>query len=212
MKKTSSGAFPLFGLYVVVVTAVLGSTVLSRASILESHQAYDRSSLLRMMSQNPPGNDMLLDNVLLPAVVEDSEWVGLDLLNLQRDRLAYRATRNGKTVAIAVPATADDGFNGTVDLLIAADMFGRIEFAVVLEDVLSNDPYGQLEVIQSQWMTNFTRQSMSDILRLSWSKIESRGEYDQFVGASVTPKSVSNKIYDALVFIQSNRIALMGGG
>lgn len=84
MKKTSSGAFPLFGLYVVVVTAALGSTVLSRASILESHQAYDRSSLLRMMSQNPPGNDMLLDNVLLPAVVEDSEWVGLDLLNLQR--------------------------------------------------------------------------------------------------------------------------------
>ena len=61
-------------------------------------------------------------------------------------------------------------------------------------------------------MTNFTRQSMRDILRLSWSKIESRGEYDQFVGASVTPKSVSNKIYNALVFIQSNRIALMCGG
>ena len=53
---------------------------------------------------------------------------------------------------------------------------------------------------------------MRDILRLSWSKIESRGEHDQFVDASVTPKSVSNKIYDALVFIPSNRIALMGGG
>ena len=122
MKKASSGAFPLPGLYVVVVTVALSSTVLSRVSILECHQAYDRPSLLRMMSENPPGNDMLLDNVLLPAAVDDSKWVGLDLLNLQRDRLAYRATRGGKTVAIAVPAAADDGFNGTVDLLIAADI------------------------------------------------------------------------------------------
>ena len=210
MKKASSGVFQLLVFYVAVLIVALCSNVLSRASILESHQAYDRSSLLRMMSENLRGNDMLLDNVLLPAAVEDSEWVGLDLLNLQRDRLAYRATRGGKTVA--VPTTADDGFNGSVDLLIAADMYGRIEFAVILEDVLSNDTYGQLEVIQSQWMTNFTRQSMRDMLRLSWSKIESHGEYDQFVGASVTPKSVSNKIYESLVFIQSNRIALMDGG
>ncbi len=73
MKQTSSGAFQLLGLYVVVVTGALCSTVLSRASILESHQAYDRSSHLRMMSENPPGNDMLLDNVLLSAAVEDLE-------------------------------------------------------------------------------------------------------------------------------------------
>ena len=211
MKKASSSAFQLLGLYVAVVNVALCSTVLSRASILESHQAYDRSSLLRMMSENPPGNDMLLDNVLLPAAVEDSKWVGLDLLNLQRDRLAYRATRGGKTVAIAVPAAADDVLTAQ-SICLSQLIYSRIEFAVVLEDVLSNDPYGQLEVIQLQWRSNFTRQSMRDILRLSWSKIESRGEYDQFVDASVTPKSVSNKIYDAPVFIPSNRIALMGGG
>ena len=77
MKKASSGVFQLLVFYVAVLTVALCSNVLSRPSILESHQAYDRSSLLRMMSENPPGNDMLLDNVLLPAAVEDSEWVGL---------------------------------------------------------------------------------------------------------------------------------------
>ena len=61
-------------------------------------------------------------------------------------------------------------------------------------------------------MTEFSGSSMRDIMRISWSKIGSENEYDQFVGASITPKTVSNRIYDALVFFQSNRIALMQDG
>ena len=52
---------------------------------------------------------------------------------------------------------------------------------------------------------------MRDILRLSWQPITAENEYDQFVGASITPKSVANQIYDALVFYQSNRIELIRG-
>ena len=156
---------------------------------------------------------MLLDNVLLPAAVEDSEWVGLDLLNLQRDRLAYRATRNvEKPLRLLFrlpPMTVLTAQSICLSQLICMAE-SNLRWSLKMYSAMTL--MDSLEVIQSQWMTNFTRQSMRDILRLSWSKIESRGEYDQFVGASVTPKSVSNKIYDALVFIQSNRIALMGGG
>jgi len=177
-----------------------------------SRQTYDRINLEQLFTDEAFDNDILLDSYLIPAQQGESELVNLDLLGLSRDRLAYRARRDGEIFAIAIPASADDGFNGTVDLLIAIDMFGRIAAARVIEDISSDELFGQLEVIQSQWMTEFSGSSMRDILRISWSTIGSENEYDQFVGASITPKTVSNRIYDALVFFQSNRIALMQGG
>ena len=90
-------------------------------------------------------------------------------------------------------------------------MFGRISAARVIEDLASDDLYGVIDVIQSHWMTRFSGNSMRNILGTSWKTISAENEYDQFVGASLTPKSVSNQIYDTLVFFQSNRIALMAG-
>ena len=177
-----------------------------------SKQAYDRINLQRLFTNQVFDNDILLDSYLIPARQGDSELVNLELLGLTRDRLAYRARRDGEIFAIIIPASADDGFNGAVDLLIAIDMFGRIAAARVIEDINSDELFGQLEVIHSQWMTEFSGSSMRDIMRISWSKIGSENEYDQFVGASITPKTVSNRIYDALMFFQSNRIALMQDG
>ena len=177
-----------------------------------SKQDYDRINLQRLFTNQVFDNDILLDSYLIPARQGDSELVNLELLGLTRDRLAYRARRDGEIFAIIIPASTDDGFNGAVDLLIAIDMFGRIAAARVIEDINSDELFGQLEEIHSQWMTEFSGSSMRDIMRISWSKIGSENEYDQFVGASITPKTVSNRIYDALVFFQSNRIALMQDG
>lgn len=110
---------------------------------------------------------------------------------------------------MAVPTTADDGFNGSVDLLVSIDMYSRIGAARVLEDINSNNFYAVVNVIESTWMESFSGNSMRDILRLSWQTITAENEYDQFVGTSITPKSVANQIYDALVFFQSNRIELI---
>lgn len=114
-------------------------------------------------------------------------------------------------IAIAVPATADDGFNGTIDLLVAIDMFGRISAARVIEDINTRSLYGVVDVIDSAWMKLFSGKAMRDIRGMTWQPIRAENEYDQFVGASITPKAVADRIYNAMVFFQSNRIALMAG-
>ena len=172
---------------------------------------FDRQNLQQFFEAGSFDNDVVLDTYLIPARKADSSLVNLDLLGLNRDRFAYRARRNGEVFAVAVPASADDGFNGTVDILVSIDMFGRIGAARVVSDINSDELYGVVDVIESSWMENFTDKGMRDILGVSWSKISAEREYDQFVGASLTPKAVSNRIYDTLVFFQSNRIELMRG-
>jgi Na+-translocating ferredoxin:NAD+ oxidoreductase RnfG subunit len=52
--------------------------------------------------------------------------VRLNSLGLRHDRLAYLAKSKGELTMVIIPATAQDGLNGEVDLLVAIDMFGRI--------------------------------------------------------------------------------------
>ncbi len=198
-----------------ILTAIVGLLLLLNSvtgdSLLAARQEFDRRNLYQFFEEGSFDNDLVLDSYLLVADKESESLENLHLLNLDRDRLAYIARKDGQAVAVAVPTTADDGFNGKIELLIAVDMYGRISAARVIEDINSDQLYGVVDVIGSKWMGEFAGNSMRDILRLSWQAITADNEYDQFVGASITPKSVANQIYDALVFYQSNRIELMRG-
>ncbi len=198
-----------------ILTAILSLLLLlnnvTDDSLLAARQEFDRRNLYQFFEEGSFDNDLVLDSYLLTADNESEKLENLHLLNLDRDRLAYIARKDGKAVAVAVPATADDGFNGKIELLVAVDMYGRISAARVIEDINSDQLFGVVDVIGSKWMDEFAGNSMRDILRLSWQAITADNEYDQFVGASITPKSVANQIYDALVFYQSNRIELMRG-
>lgn len=205
------GRLPLIGVVVAVFVSLLLLNLTIEDEVQGSRKNFDRQNLYQFFEAGSFDNDLLLDTFLLPANQQHDELVNMQLLNLNRDRLAYLAKLDGEVVAIAVPATAEDGFNGTIDLLVAVDMFGRITAARVIKDLDSDDMYGVVEVIESQWMKEFSGNSMRDILRISWKTISADNEYDKFVGASVTPKTVSDRIYDTLVFVQSNRIALIAG-
>ena len=198
-----------------ILTAILSLLLLlnnvTDDSRLAARQEFDRRNLYQFFEEGSFDNDLVLDSYLLTADNESEKLENLHLLNLGRDRLAYIARKDGKAVAVAVPATADDGFNGKIELLVAVDMYGRISAARVIEDINSDQLYGVVDVIGSKWMDEFAGNSMRDILRLSRQAITADNEYDQFVGASITPKCVANQIYDALVFYQSNRIELMRG-
>ncbi len=172
---------------------------------------FDRQNLKQFFAEGSYDNDLVVDSYLIPANSVHPRLVNQQLLGLQRDRLAYRARKDGQVVAVAVPASADDGFNGRVDLLVSVDMFGRIGAARVVSDVDTDALYGVVDVIESSWMEEFSGKAMRNILGVTWTSISAERDYDQFVGASITPKAVADRIYDALVFVQSNRIELIRG-
>ena len=211
MSQFLKAYFPQVAVLVAIFVLLGALNLLTGAGLLEARQEFDRRNLYQFFEAGSFDNDLVLNSYLLPGVAEHEKLSNLHLLNLDRDRLAYIARKEGKAVAVAVPASAEDGFNGKIDLLIAVDMFGRISAARVIEDIDAEQLFGVVDVIDSKWMNGFAGNSMRDILRLSWQPITAENEYDQFVGASITPKSVANQVYDALVFYQSNRIELIRG-
>jgi len=193
----------LLGLY------ALGS--LSQHRSVTVLQSFDTLNLEQFLTSLNNAATLTVESFPI-ATVGNSELINTELLGLRKERLAYLAKSNDEVVAIIAPATAEDGFNGFVDLLVAVDMTGHILAARVIRDLQSSQLHGTVDVIESQWMKEFDGNAMRDIRRISWQTIQPENEYDQFVGASVTPKTVSDRLYDTLVFVQSNRIALMRGG
>jgi|SRR5690606_5032795 len=217
MTRPSAASLPRLLLSGLVLVAVLAACTLAYRSmagdVLQARQEFDRRNLFKVITPDLFDNDLVVDTFLLRAGDSQDNVVNIDLLGLRRDRFAYIARQDGQATAVLVPATVPDGFNGYVDLLVAVNMMGRIVAVRVIEDIDSPDMYGVVNVINSEWIKSFSGNAMSDMRRLSWSTVDPvPGEYDQFVGASLTPKNVANKVYDALIFFQSNRMVLMQGG
>lgn len=202
--------FGIAGVSVIILLLVIVQWF-SKTRASEATRDFDRQNLQQFFTNENYDNDLLVDTFFLSPDSAQDNVVNMHLLGLRNDRLAYIAKNGNEVVGIVVPATADDGFNGYVELLIAVDMLGHITAARVVKKSHSSDLYGVVDVIESQWMKEFDGNAMRDIRRISWQVIDADNEYDQFVGASITPKTVSDRIYDALVFVQSNRIALMAG-
>lgn len=212
MSVNASSYLPRFSLpasCAVLLAVVLIASVLSQPQISLNQKLLDRVALSELLPNGSYDNDPLEDMIVLPRTAENELWVNLELLGLRRERLAYIAKFQGEVKVVVLPATAEDGFNGYVDLLVAIDMFGRLQAVRVIEESKSSASYGTLEIIQSTWIKLFAGNTFRDIRRLSWQSISADNEYDLFVGASVTPKTVSAKIYDTLIFFQSNRIAFI---
>ncbi|MBT8146185.1 MAG: hypothetical protein KJN90_04985 [Gammaproteobacteria bacterium] len=96
-----------------------------------------------------------------------STFINTNLLGLRQNRLGYVVNSGEEVEAIVVPATAEDGFNGYVDLLVAVDMTEYILAARVVRDLQTEQLHGNVDVIASQWMKQFDGNAMRDIRRIS---------------------------------------------
>lgn len=182
------------------------------ASALQTSRVnYDRNSLISMLGNDLIDNDPVADALLIRAEPGTQNLVSPEWLGLRRDRLAYVGKQGDEVVLVALPFTVDDGFNGTLDLLVAFDMRGEIVAARVLAEPLQTELVGGLKILESRWMREFSGMGSRDLRRPSWQGIAADDGVDQFVGASITPKAVAAGMYDALLFFQSNRMLLVQG-
>ncbi|TFH72357.1 FMN-binding protein [Gammaproteobacteria bacterium LSUCC0112] len=181
------------------------------ASLQAARIEYDRNSLISMLGNDLIDNDPVADALLIRAEAGSQNLVSPEWLGLRRDRLAYVGKQGDEVVLIAVPFTVDDGFNDSLDLLVAFDMRGEIVAARVVAEPLQPGLMGGLTFLESRWMREFSGMASRDLKRPSWQGIAADDGVDQFVGASITPKAVAAGMYDALLFFQSNRMMLVQG-
>jgi len=156
---------------------------------------------------------VLLDTLtaLLPTASFDNELTR-DAIILRDHRLGasgpvtvYRARRHGQPVAAILTATAPDGYNGRITLLAAIRPDGVLAGVRVLEHHETPGLGDRVEAGKSNWILGFAGRSLNDPPGERWGVRRDGGAFDQFTGATVTPRAVVHAVRDMLEVFRDRR-------
>ncbi|MDD3517806.1 MAG: electron transport complex subunit RsxG [Chromatiales bacterium] len=121
----------------------------------------------------------------------------------------YRAARNGEIAAVAFRITAPNGYSGPIQLIMGVDRDGRVLGVRVLSHAETPGLGDKIEVARSPWIRGFDGLSLADTPREEWRVKKDGGRFDQFTGATITPRAVVGAVHEGLQFFQRHRDALL---
>ncbi|MBU9811879.1 electron transport complex subunit RsxG [Rahnella sp. C60] len=149
---------------------------------------------------------ILFDQVI-PAGVYDNDMqnecynVTDEALGNMTPHRMYLARKNGQPVAAVVETTAPDGYSGAIRLLVAADFHGKVYGSRVLEQHETPGLGDKIEVRISDWIKHFANQTVNGAGDERWAVKKDGGMFDQFTGATITPRAVVRTVKRTALFI-----------
>lgn len=154
-------------------------------------------------------------NQLVPAdrydnrIAEDSievtapEWLGTD-----QPVTVYRARKDGQPVALFATPYAPDGYSGPIQLLIGVYADGTLAGARVLAHKETPGLGDGIEERRSPWILAFAGKSLKNPEPEHWKVKKDGGAFDQFTGATITPRAVVKATRKFLEYVQTHQAQL----
>lgn len=192
----------ILGIFAVITTGMVVLTAnLTRDSIARAVEATLKKSLFEVMPRERLDNDLLNDQISLPAD---------KLLGTKVAKTAYVASHSGEPSGIILQAIAPEGYGGSINLLVGIDADGAITGVRVIPPHSETPGLGDaIELQKSQWILSFNGKSLANTPEPRWRVKKDGGEFDSFTGATITPRAVVDAVYKALQYFDANRTALL---
>ncbi|MFB5184930.1 electron transport complex subunit RsxG [Yersinia intermedia] len=150
----------------------------------------------------------LLDQVV-PAESYDNDmqaecYVVTDIAlgNLSPHRV-YLARLANKPVAAAIETTAPDGYSGAIQLLVGADFHGNVLGSRVMEHHETPGLGDKIDIRISDWISHFSGQHVESEQDKRWAVKKDGGTFDQFTGATITPRAVVRAVKNTTLYLET---------
>jgi len=187
----------LLGFVALLCTAIsAGIFFLTKDKIDAVMAAQQRELLLQVIPQDYFNNN-LLESAVIP---QDKNLVGIQKI--------YFAKKDGNVSAYAYETTAPDGYSGDIRLLVGLDPKGEILGVRVIEHHETPGLGDKIELRISNWILNFTHQSINERNLSEWAVKKDGGKFDQFSGATITPRAVVNQTKRSALIMLNNQALL----
>lgn len=126
------------------------------------------------------------------------------LLGRAGPQALYRWRTNGELSAYIIETTAPDGYSGNINLLVAVTPDGTVLGSRVLEHKETPGLGDKIEARRSPWIFSFSGKKVSNDNANEWAVRKDGGNFDQFTGATITPRAVINAVRNAVLFVQQH--------
>jgi electron transport complex protein RnfG len=140
-------------------------------------------------------NDVYADCTLVEAP---------ESLGLEQPQPVYRARQDGEPVALALRTTAPDGYSGNIHMLVAVNRDHSVAGVRILQHRETPGLGDKIEVRRSDWVLQFEGEHVNGADDPRWEVERDGGMFDQFTGATITPRAVVNAVQRTVLFAEQN--------
>jgi len=190
----------LLGLIALLGTALLaGVYELTHERILEQ----ERNRVLQQLNALVPVTSY--NNDLLEDVIEIADE---SFFHHPTPVTIYRARMDGQPIALLINFVAPDGYNGDIRLLAGIDISGTVLGVRVVSHRETPGLGDPIEIEKSDWILGFTNRSLLNTQASGWAVKRDGGEFDQFTGATISPRAVVKAVHNSLLYFDANRQSL----
>jgi electron transport complex protein RnfG len=162
----------------------------------------ENQTLLNTFNQVLPvdlyDNDPLIDTKTI------SNPQTLALLGSEKPITFYRARKNKQPAGLIFSVTAPNGYSGDITLLIGVLPDGRLSGVRVLKHKETPGLGDKIELNKNPWILEFNGRSVREDNDPRWAVKKDGGDFDQFTGATITPRAVVGAVKKALMFINEH--------
>lgn len=152
-----------------------------------------RAALAEVLPPAHYDNDPLKDSVLVLA----PRWLGRDTpVRVWRGRL------DGQPSVLAMETTAPEGYSGDIELLLGVDASATVIAARVTRHAETPGLGDPIERKRSDWIESFNGRDLANTPQSRWTVRRQGGDFDQFSGATITPRAVARGLGRTLAFLQ----------
>ncbi|MFI3118751.1 MAG: electron transport complex subunit RsxG [Methylococcaceae bacterium] len=187
--------------FALIASVLLGVTNCSTEGTIQQRLDEDlKKSLEEVVPAALYDNDMLTDTVVIPS----AEY------NISADQTTvYIAKKSGQVSAVCFKFTAPDGYSGAINMIMGLDRDGTILGVRVLSHKETPGLGDKIEVAKSDWILKFAGRSLDNLIPAKWAVKKDGGEFDQFAGATITPRKSVQAIYRGLQLFKAHQEQLI---
>lgn len=184
--------------------AVLGTSLVAftHSATKARIAANERETLLRSLNALVPPDTVDNDMVSDAIVVQAPERLGSESTTV------YRGRKMEQPVAAVLTSTVPNGYSGPIKLLVAVRYDGTLGGVRVISHKETPGLGDKMEESRSDWIHGFNDKSLSDPPLEKWHVKRDGGVFDQFTGATVTPRSIVKAVKNTLLYAQDHKEAL----
>lgn len=186
----------LLGGFATLAAALL---VVSNLVTREPIEQRRREDLMASLSQVIPAR--LHDNDLLADVIKMRDG--------DSTRITYRGVLDGRVTAVAYQVTGY-GYAGAIEILMGVDANGEILGVRVLSHAETPGLGDKIEPAKDDWILGFNGLSRNHPPASAWAVKKDGGHFDQFSGATITPRAVVKAVKSGLDFFYDHKTRLLG--
>lgn len=197
-QSISKNSFILAAFAVFTAGALALTNLGTQERIAAAERAAQQRALFEIIPLQDHDNDLLNDTIPVP----DSAW---EPLGAGADSKIYRARRGNEITALIIPATAHDGYSGDISMIVGVKRDGSIAGVRVLLHKETPGLGDKIELKKHQWILSFNGKNLNVPVIEEWKVKKDGGVFDQFAGATITPRAVVGQVKRVLEFVAANQ-------